>query len=47
MGIDIAAYDSWRPCQIWPDPKGEGVALSHNLNYFRTGTQVQPGLPKF
>ena len=27
-GIDIAAYDGWRPYQIWPDPKGEGVTLT-------------------
>ena len=28
MGIDITAYDYRRPCEFWPDPKGEGVALS-------------------
>ena len=40
VGISIAAYDCGRPCEIWPDPKGEGVTL------FRTGTQTQPSLPK-
>ena len=24
---------------------GEGVALSEDLIYFQTGTQIQPGLP--
>ena len=28
VGIDITAYDSGRPCEVWPDLKGEGVALS-------------------
>ena len=34
MGIDITAYDGQRPCEFWPDLKGEGVALSKDLNYF-------------
>ena len=44
MGIDITAYDCRRSCEFWLDPKGEGVALSQDLNYFRTGTQ--PSFPK-
>ena len=46
MGIDITAYDCWRPCEFCLDPKGEGVALSQDLNYFRMGTQIQPSLPE-
>ena len=46
MRIAIAAYDYWRPREIGPDPKGEGVALSQVLNHLRTGTQIQPSLPK-
>ena len=46
VGIDIAAYDCGRPCEIWPDPKGKGVTLLQCLNYFRTGTPIQPSLPK-
>ena len=34
MGIDITAYDCWKPCQVWPDPKGEGITLFQDLNYF-------------
>ena len=46
MGIDITAYDCRRPNEIWPDAKGEGVTLFKDLNYFRTGTQIQPSLKK-
>ena len=46
MGIDITAYDCGRPCEIWPGLKGEGVTLFQDLNNFRTGTQIQPSLPK-
>ena len=35
MGIDITAYDCWRSCQVWSDLKGEGVALSQDLNHFQ------------
>ena len=46
MGIDITAYDCGGPCEFWPDSKGEGVTLFQDLNNFRTGTQIQPSLPK-
>ena len=46
MRFGIAAYDGQSPCQFVPDLKGEGVALSKDLKYFQTGTQVQPSFPK-
>ena len=46
VGIDITAYDCGIPCEFGPDPKGKGVTLSQELNHFRTGTQIQPSLPK-
>ena len=46
VGIGIPAYDNGRPCEVGPDPKGEGVALSQDLNHFGSGTSFQPNLPK-
>ena len=46
MGIDITSYDSGRPREFWPDPKGDLVALFQDLNHCQTGTQIQRSLPK-
>ena len=46
VGIDIRAYDRGRPCELEPDPKGEGITLFQDLNNFRSGTQIQPCFPK-
>ena len=47
MGIDITAYDCERPCEFWPDPKGEGVTLFQDLNHFRTGNRSSKVCQKF
>ena len=26
MGINITAYDCGRPCEFWPDPKGDPLS---------------------